>query len=278
VVADCGDNAIRRVTMVGVVSTVAGIGVKGFFDGSGATTNFDGTCDLVVEGEDVIVVTDTVNHRLHKIVGGQVTTLVGSSETGTVDGAGTVVHFNQPCRLVLDECGLLLVEEWVDGEGRKDTLRVVEASLAPSVWMGPEEEDAQGSETVMTTKSLAKLVMEHYDKILEDGTLAGSSEGGVEEIEQVSVGVFRVVLRYLYMVELSESGGGGTGTGGWRGEGSSGGGTRGGDKGRGKGNKGKGGKGAGGDGRKSKGDGERWIRRLRSWCGRIFSGQRRRAR
>ncbi len=125
-----------------------------------------------MDGEGVIVVTDTGNHRLRKIVGGQVTTLVGNSETDTVDGAGTVVHFNQPCRLALDERGRLLVAEWAGGEGRKDTLRVVEASLAPPVWMGPVEEAAQGSETVMTTKSLAKIAMEHYGKILEDGTLA----------------------------------------------------------------------------------------------------------
>jgi hypothetical protein len=101
----------------------------------------------------------------------------------------------------------------------------------------------------------------------------GSSEGGVQEIEQVSAGAFRVVLRYLYTAELPESGEGGAGAGGGRGEGSSGGGERGGGKGKGKGSqgkggkgkgeggKGKGGKGAGGDGEKSKGDGEEATRR-----------------
>jgi hypothetical protein len=34
----------------------------------------------------------------------------------------------------------------------------------------------------------------------------GSSEGGVQEIEQVSAGAFRVVLWYLYTAELTESG------------------------------------------------------------------------
>jgi DNA-binding beta-propeller fold protein YncE len=286
-VADCGNNAIRRVTMAGAVSTVAGNGEKGFADGAGATARFNSPEDLVVDGEGVIVVADIYNHRLRKIVGGQVTTLAGSSEPGTADGAGAVARFNEPCRLALDERGRLLVTEW----GRKDTLRVVEASLAPPLWMGPVEEAAEDSEAAMPmTAALAEL-QQDYGKLAEDGALAdvvlvvdgerfpahrvilaarsvyfrglflsgmqgGSSEGGVQEIEQVSAGAFRVVLRYLYTAELPESGVRVEGLGGGRGESSSGGGG-----GEGKGSKGKGGKGAGGGGGKSKEDGEEATRR-----------------
>jgi sugar lactone lactonase YvrE len=95
-VADWGNHAIRRVTMAGAVSTVAGNGEKGFADGAVAAARFNGASDLVVDGEGVIVVADFHNHRLRKIVGGQVTTLAGSSEPGTADGAGAVARFNQP--------------------------------------------------------------------------------------------------------------------------------------------------------------------------------------
>jgi sugar lactone lactonase YvrE len=108
-VADCGNNAIRRVTMAGVVSTVAGNGEEGFTDGAVAAARFNGPNALVVDGEGVIIVADTHNHRLRKIVGGQVTTLAGSSEPGTADGAGVVARFYKPCRLALDEHGRLLV-------------------------------------------------------------------------------------------------------------------------------------------------------------------------
>ncbi len=140
-VSDFGNNAIRRVTMTGEVSTVAGNGEKGFADGVGAVACFKGTNALVVDGEDVIVVADTGNHRLRKIVGGQVTTLADSTEPGTADGADAVTHFNQPYSLSLDERGHLLVAEFV----RKDTLREVEASLAPPLWMGPVEEATEDS-------------------------------------------------------------------------------------------------------------------------------------
>ena len=228
-VADSGNNAIRRVTMAGAVSTVAGNGEKGFADGAGAAARFNWPCDLVVDGEGVIVVADLKNHRLRKIVGGQVTTLAGSSEPGTADGAGAVARFNEPCRLALDERGRLLVTEW----GRKDTLRVVEASLAPPLWMGPVEEAAEDSEAPKPMTAAFAALQQDYGELVEDGALAdvvlvvdgerfpanrvvlaaqseyfrglflsgmqgGSSEGGVQEIEQVSAGAFRVVLRYLY--------------------------------------------------------------------------------
>ena len=70
-----------------VATTVAGNGVQGFADGAGAAARFDFPFGIVVDGEGTIVVADTGNHRLLKIVGGQVTTLTVSSEPGTADGA-----------------------------------------------------------------------------------------------------------------------------------------------------------------------------------------------
>ena len=148
-------------------------GEKGFTDGATATVRFNGPRALVVDGEGVIVAADTDNHRLRKIVGGQVTTLAGSSEPGTADGAGAVARFNGPNRLALDERGRLLVVEIAGFGGRKDTLRVVEASLALPLWMGPVEQGAQDSEAAMPAKTQAEFAaLENYGKLLEDGALA----------------------------------------------------------------------------------------------------------
>jgi hypothetical protein len=155
--------------MAGAVSTVAGNGEAGFADGAGAAARFNRPNYIVVDGEGVIVVADTQNHRLRKIVGGHVTTLAGSSKRGTADGAGAVVRFNKPYRLALDERGRLVVAEFC----WEDTLRVAEASLATPVWMGPVEEGAEDLAAAMPAKTQAKLVaLENYGKFLEDGTLA----------------------------------------------------------------------------------------------------------
>jgi len=64
-----------------------------------------------------------------------------------------------------DERGRLLVTE----EGRVDTLRMVEASLAPPLWMGPVEEAAAvlPDEAMLSVLALAQ----NYGKLVEDGEL-----------------------------------------------------------------------------------------------------------
>jgi hypothetical protein len=79
-----------------------------------------------------MVVADTNKDVLRKSVGGQVTTLAGSSDCfATADGAGTVARFNQPGELALDELRRLLVAEL----GRKATLWAAEAWLVRPLWM-----------------------------------------------------------------------------------------------------------------------------------------------
>ena len=126
-VADQGNNAVRRVTMEGAVSTVAGNREAGYADGEGAAARFNYPTSVVVDKEGTILVADYGNNMLRKIVGRQVTTLAGGSEAGTADGAGPGARFTMPYRLALDERGRLLVAELC----RADTLRVVDASLVP---------------------------------------------------------------------------------------------------------------------------------------------------
>jgi hypothetical protein len=84
VVVDAGNHSVRRVTMQGVVSTVAGGGVQtgvelgqpGAFDGNGIQARFNNPSSVVVDADGTIVVADTNNNRLCKIVGDTVTTVV----------------------------------------------------------------------------------------------------------------------------------------------------------------------------------------------------------
>lgn len=134
-VVDTLNHAVRRVTMAGAVSTVAGNGQKGHDDGEGAAARFDFPWDVVVDKEGTIIVADLNNDLLRRITGRQVTTLAGGSEAGTADG----FSWSKPCALALDERGRLLVAE----ASRADRLCVVDASLAPPAWMGPLNEAAQ---------------------------------------------------------------------------------------------------------------------------------------
>jgi hypothetical protein len=232
-VTDCRNHAVRRVTMAGAVSTVAGNGEAGFADGVGAAARFHFPADVVVDRAGTIVVADRKNHRLRKIVGGQVTTLAGASEAGAADGAGAGARFNEPIRLALDERGRLLVAE----HGREDALRVVSAALEPPAWMGPVDPEAEAAAQAQKEKvEQMEQVLENYGKLVGASELAdvglvvegelfpahravlvvrseyfrglllsGMQEGcGQQEIAlgEVSAEAFRVVLRFLYTGEL----------------------------------------------------------------------------
>jgi hypothetical protein len=87
-VTDWGNHAVRRVTMAGAVSTVAGNGQEGYADGEGAAARFNRPTAVVVDKEGTIVVADMDDNRLRRMTGRHVTTLAGGSEAGTADGAG----------------------------------------------------------------------------------------------------------------------------------------------------------------------------------------------
>ena len=78
-VADVGNYAIRRVTMAGAGSTVAGNGEALLADGECGAARFNQPRDVAVDGKGTIVVANRTNNRIREIEGGQVTTLAGSS-------------------------------------------------------------------------------------------------------------------------------------------------------------------------------------------------------
>ncbi len=172
-VADSDNQAVRRVRVEAEVSKVEGNGKAAYADGrgrligprQGPSARFDWPSDVVVNKEGTIVVADYNNRRLRKMVGRQVSTLAGGSEAGTADGAGAGARFTYPFPLVLDERGRLLVAE----DGQVVKLRDVDASLAPSAWMGPVDAAAEAQEE----KPLeTEEIKDDYGKLMKDGELA----------------------------------------------------------------------------------------------------------
>jgi DNA-binding beta-propeller fold protein YncE len=67
-VADMGNHAIRQITPQGVVSTVAGTGAPGYVDGPATEAQFRLPEGVAVDSDDNLIVADTGNHRIRKIV------------------------------------------------------------------------------------------------------------------------------------------------------------------------------------------------------------------
>ncbi|MEO6979651.1 MAG: IPT/TIG domain-containing protein [Mucilaginibacter sp.] len=103
-VADFGNNAIRKITSVGVVSTFAGSGLPGHADAVGANASFTSPSGIAVGKSGTIYVVDAGSNRIRKInpVNGAVVTMAGSGAEGSTDGIGKAASFNTPWGIALD--------------------------------------------------------------------------------------------------------------------------------------------------------------------------------
>ena len=121
VVAEYSGNRIRRVTLDGRVSLIAGTGTAGDADGAGDVAQFRNPAGVVVDSNGVIYVSESSGHRIRKIVftGSDptnpshytVSTLAGSGVAGFADGVGTAARFNVPRGLAISADGTIYVAD-----------------------------------------------------------------------------------------------------------------------------------------------------------------------
>jgi sugar lactone lactonase YvrE len=118
IVADYGNNRIRKIDSNGVVTTIAG-STEGYADGTGTSAQFDGPMGVAIDNNGAIIVGDTENNRIRKIdSNGVVTTIAGSTE-GYADGVGTNAEFNLPVGVAIDKDGAIIVADYGNNRIRK---------------------------------------------------------------------------------------------------------------------------------------------------------------
>src|SRR5207244_4432872 len=123
-VAEEGNDIIRKVTSAGAVTTLAGLaGSPGSLDGTGGTARFDGPVGVTIDSADNLYVADRYNHTIRKITStGVVTTLAGKAGIfGNVDGTGSEARFNDPYGVAVDSTGNVYVADTGNNLLRKIT-------------------------------------------------------------------------------------------------------------------------------------------------------------
>jgi sugar lactone lactonase YvrE len=123
-VADTFNHAIRKITALGEVSTLAGtINVLGTNDGTGTAASFSFPEGIAVDPDGNVFVTDDGNSAVRKITpAGVVTTFAGViGSPGNSDGVGSAARFNFPFGLVMDASRNLYVADTASHTIRKIT-------------------------------------------------------------------------------------------------------------------------------------------------------------
>jgi sugar lactone lactonase YvrE len=122
IVADTGNNCIRRVPLRGETSTVAGNGKPGYADGPARQAQFNGPIAVAVDTRGNIYVADTYNDRIRMITpDGQVSTVAGNGTPGYADGDRSSAMFDTPSGIVVATDNSLIVADTGNDRLRKIT-------------------------------------------------------------------------------------------------------------------------------------------------------------
>jgi len=117
---------IRKISATGVITTVAGNGVLGFFGDGGQATSAGllGPGDCVADRAGNLYISDRGNNRIrHVDPTGIITTYAGNGKAGyTGDGGvATQAELFSPLQLALDAAGNLFIADWGNSVVRKVT-------------------------------------------------------------------------------------------------------------------------------------------------------------
>ena len=123
-VADTGNDLVRRIGPDGTVTTFAGAGEKGFFDGAGRAAQFNAPTRLLLSHSRDLLIVDSGNNMVRSAgFSNAVVTLAGSGARGFLNGSRKVAQFNRASGMIADSAGNLYV-----ADAGNDQIRLVTAN------------------------------------------------------------------------------------------------------------------------------------------------------
>ncbi len=114
-IADTGNNRVRKVTANGTITTLAGNGIPGFAGdaAAAASAQLSGPYGLSADGSGNVFIADTGNSRIRLVANGTISTFAGNGTAGLSGdgGAALSAQLNVATGIALDGSGNLLVAD-----------------------------------------------------------------------------------------------------------------------------------------------------------------------
>ncbi|ESU19348.1 hypothetical protein FCR2A7T_19600 [Flavobacterium cauense R2A-7] len=121
-VADYYNQKIRKISVSGDVSTVAGTGSAGAADGLSTMASFNYPAIVAVDSNNNLFITDEGNNKIRKVnVSGDVSTFAGSGTVGSADAETSSATFNSPTGVCVANGGIVYVADYANHKIRKIT-------------------------------------------------------------------------------------------------------------------------------------------------------------
>ncbi len=132
VLTDQNNYRVRKIFSDGSTGLLAGSGVAGNINGTGAAAQFSGLAGVARDGFNNTYVTDVNFNTIKKITSSGVVTTVAGGTEGNADGIGAAAQFNRPYGLTSDINGNLYVSDTYNHRIRKISAAGVVTTLAGS--------------------------------------------------------------------------------------------------------------------------------------------------
>jgi len=130
-VSDRDNHKIRKITPLGVVSTLAG-STQGYLDATGAFAKFNTPLGVCVDTAGNVYVTDRYNDKIRKVTPTGVVSTFAGTTTGYTDSTGNAAQFNIPIGICVDAAGNVYVADSGNNKIRKITPTGYVTTLAGS--------------------------------------------------------------------------------------------------------------------------------------------------
>jgi trimeric autotransporter adhesin len=128
-ICDRYNHRVRKVDGSGIITTIAGTGTGGFSGDGGAATSADlyYPSSVHVDAFGNIFIADQFNHRIRKITGGIISTVVGDGTPGSAGDGGpaTSAQLNNPHGIFVDNSGNLYIADSDNNKVRKVSAGII---------------------------------------------------------------------------------------------------------------------------------------------------------